>query len=418
MTSLIYIIYIILFIWSFRNSKFAIMVFIAHLPIVPLIHTNGTIPLNNFLSVIVFYHICVSNRLAKYPSIDTRVAKTLVILLVMTTVTSFCNDIKFVMMHYGVLTSLLSHILNAIILMLTTWNILCIIVKHTWDEKIRKSVFYGFVISSAILSISLFFSQELYQLGFTVTEEVAYSERPSGLFADGDCNGLAGFLCLSSALILFYNHIALNNISRISLIVLLLNSSAIFYTQSRMGFICLLSLITYYVLVLAKKSKRMSFLFYAFCCFLILCSFTDLFSGVIERLQEGDVREEFDGDQGRSAIWVMYLEYMRLSPMNNILWGADRMIFDIVPHNYYIYTYFVSGIIIAVLFVYVQVHNSIICTHILGIRYVLPLIILTVIPLFFLTDSTIITYYVLAVGIIGSEHFNLHNRMYQYNCPS
>ena len=308
-------------------------------------------------------------------------------------------------MHSGVLTSLPSHILNAIILILTTWNILWIIVKYAWDDDIRKVVFYGFVISSAILSISLFFSQELYQLGFTVTEEVAYSERPNGLFADGDCNGLAGFLCLSSAFILFYNHVRLKSISRTSLIVLFLNGSAILYTQSRMGFICLLALLSYYFLFLTKNSKKLSFLFYAVCCFLILFSFTDLYSGVMERLQEGDVRDEFNGDEGRSAIWGMYLEYMRLSPLSNILWGADKMLFDIIPHNYYIYTYFVSGIIIAGVFVYVQVYNLIICTHIQEKKYIFPLIVLTVIPLFFLTDSTIISYYVLSAGIIGSEHY-------------
>lgn len=404
MNFLVYLLYGILFVLSFRNARFAIMVFIAHLPIVPLVHTNGTVPLNNILSIIVFFHLFVSNRFIKYPSLDAKVSKSLVILLVVSTFISYCNDIKFAIMHSGVLTSLPSYILNAIILIFTTLNILNLIAKCIWDDDIRKYVLYGFILSSVILSISLFFSKELYNLGFTISKEVAYSERPNGLFADGDCNGLAGFLCLSSALILFYSHIRLKEIPRTSLMVLLINSAAVLYTQSRMGFLCLVFLFAYYILVLTKSSQKLSYLFYVMCCVILLFSFTDLFSGVIERLQEGNVRDEFNGEEGRSAIWGMYLEYMRLSPWNNILWGADRMIFNIIPHNYYIYTYFVNGIVVAGIFVYVQVYNSIICTRLLGLRYMLPLILLTVIPLFFLTGSTIISYYVLSVGIIGSLH--------------
>ena len=402
MNLLIIIIYLTYFVVSVRNVLFAIMIFIAHLPIVPLIHANGTIPLNDFFSIIVFYHLFFSKKIVVRASLDKNVAKGLSVFLVVTAIVSYINDIKFIIMHDGILTSVPSHILDAVITSITVVNILHLLSKSMWNVEIRRNIYRGFLISSFILSISLFYSEELYLLGFKISEEVAFSERPSGLFADGDCNGLAGFLCLSIAIILWYNKLVKNSISKTVMFIVMLNSSAVLYTQSRMGFLCLISLIVYYVFILQDIRKSIPSLFYMVIGCIILLVFTDVFTGVLERLQGANVRNEVNGEEGRSLIWGMYLDYMFNSSQWNILWGADKMIFDIVPHNYYIYSFFVSGILFAILLILCQIYASMKCSLVMGHKIILPLNLLTIIPLLFLTDSTIIFYYVLSVGLIAS----------------
>ena len=410
MNSLIFFFYLILFVVSLRNSKYAVMVFIAHLPILPLIHTNGTIPLKDYITAITFFYLFILDKKGNYNIVNIRFFKSLSILLLVTAIITYINDIKFILIHTGSLTSVPSHILNAIIVVISILNIIKIIIKSYSDTDFRKRVYLGFALSSSILAVSLFFSKELYELGFQISEEVAMSERPSGLFADGDCNGLAGFLCLSSAFILLYNYLNKRNIPKSVIVILLLNSSAILYTQSRMGFICLVALLAYYTVFVSDSSKRISSLIYVFLgIVIVLFVFSDLYLGVLERMQEGNVRNEINGDEGRSVIWGMYLEYMFASPQRNLLWGADKMIFDIVPHNYYIFTFFVSGVFTAIIFIVTQLTVSIKCTKVLGVKYMFPLVTLTVVPLFFLTDSTIIYYYVLSVGLIGSLKFQTLN---------
>lgn len=408
--------YIVLFIVALRSDRIAVVVFIAHLPIKALIHTNGTIPLNDFFSLIMLYHLLKCKTFPEQERVNMKLRKLLIRFLTLSAVVIYATNLKYIYIRDGIIESIPSHLLHGIILSISIIDIALIVRKYLWCSVYQNCIDRGFMISSAFLSLSVFFSAQLYGLGLDFSnEEAALSERTAGLFADGDCNGLAGFLCLSCAIILFYR--CLKN-ARITLRVwgiLILNTCAIFYTQSRMGFLCIVALLFYYYFILSKGKTQLSNAIYLIFIALIVFFFTDLSSGVFARISEHSLSSEFSDDQGRSAIWGMYLDYMLSAPKNILLLGTDRMPFNIVPHNFYIYTLFVDGLLVSILFVVMQLIVSFKSAKFLGYKYIMPINILTIIPMFFLTSGTIIYYYVLAINLLSVLATKKRNYKYQSN---
>lgn len=403
MNSFFVLLYIVIFLIAIQNKKFAIIVFIAHMPIRALVHSLGTIPLNDYLSFIVLYHLVFNPRRSHNDSINIKLRNSLIFFLILSVIIIYVTDMRYIYIRDGHISSILSHILHGIVISINAFDIVLIIKYYIGSPVYQSCIDKGFIISSTILSLSTFLSERLYSIGLNfASEEIALADRTAGLFADGDCNGLAGFLCLSTAIIIFVRTIKHIKISFPIWCVIILNVSAIFYTQSRMGFICIIAILLYYLFFLSKGKNTLSTCIYLSLAVVIIFFLTDLSSGVIERLIENDVSSEFSGEIGRSAIWGMFMTYMFSSPLNILFWGANLMPFDIVPHNYYIYIFFVNGLFAAIIYILAQLFVSVRAMNILGYKYVLPINLLTIIPMFFLTSGSIIFYYVIAIALIGT----------------
>ena len=106
------------------------------------------------------------------------------------------------------------------------------------------------------------------------------------------------------------------------------------------------------------------------------------------------------GDEGRSAIWLFYLDYMFSSDLSTILFGADKFIYKLVPHNFFIYVFFMEGLLISIFAVWLIFRTFIVFINLDLVKYILPIFLSMFTSLFFLTSGFVIYYYILICGLL------------------
>lgn len=405
MSTLVAIFYLCLFTLAITKFKCALFIFIAHIPIVPLMHIKGTIPFSSYFSIILAAHFLINKKNVDMDNIlDRKVVKKYLLYFVIFAAVIFLNGIKFSILRGGHLTSIPSHILTAIIAGLACINYSFIFKLVLKDGHYRNLVSNAIIVSSVILSSSVIFTQQLGAMGMTITEYSLESGRSSGLFAGGDCNSLAGFLCMVISFMLVKTNLTIGKFNIVNAGILLLFAIIILLTASRMGFLIMVGLFVFYFFY-QRSSFSVKNIFYLLLIIGILLCFSDTFlAPVLERLNAGtSISDEVaSGEEGRSMIWMLYLTYMFSSDANTILIGSDKSIFYLVPHNFFINTFFLNGVIVTLLVIYALIKSITFFASQKQLKHIFPIAAATIISCMFLVDVLMLYYYVLICVLVWS----------------
>lgn len=379
-------------------------------------HVDGTIPFNDYLTFILLFQILFRRKkmafFKPFSSENNKISKSLSFCFVVFAIVIYINGLNSSILKEGYLTSVLSRILAALTLIATCINVFYIIRLVINDISYRDLIYKAIVTSALILSFSVLFTQQLYSFGLLITEYSVETGRSSGLFSGGDCNGLAGFLCLIVSFLFVKMRLCKEKLNIQKTMIILLFVITIFSTASRMGFLTLVGLVAYYILFLQSKNTVGRNVFFTIVIVIIVIVSSDsVLSLVLERMNEGTaIKDEvISGEEGRSAIWMLYFNYMLAADIHTVLFGSNKSIFYLVPHNFFINTFFLNGILVTVIFIYSMIKTIMIFISQRCTKYIMPLAVTTIISLMFLTTGLLLYYYILICSLAWSYFDKIKN---------
>lgn len=292
----------------------------------------------------------------------------------------------------GHVSSLLSHILFSINLIVTIFCITYILKLVVCNEIYRELVKKALIYSAILLFFSAVFSDELYAMGFNIPEKSIDTFRSGGLYAGGDVNGLASFYNMVTAFVLINLSHTKDKHRNQKYIILVFLAIATFMTASRMGVSTFVILTVFYIFFVKRNFSVFFSSLLAISIILGIVYFTQtLMPEIMERFSDNSLMVELDKDQegGRVYLWMYYLTYC-FSSQSVLFYGTTNKIAELTPHNFYIYSLYFNGIIIVTFFLILMILYFRMLSKLINIVPILMLSVSLIISLMSLTSSHII----------------------------
>ncbi|MBE0664160.1 MAG: hypothetical protein IH597_17015 [Bacteroidales bacterium] len=374
--SFVIVFYIALYAAAFARFRYALFLYVFFLPIRSLIET----PILNILSFnvvfgFIFLFHAIKNgyiKKIKAPSSKTIRALTSFLFVFFLVTVAIAIRERYILHEYLGQNFSVGWVINRFLIFIVTVLNFIVIIKFLLQVQYNRAIVYRAIISSAlVIVLSVYFASWIDSIGINIREPLdeniaSYNDimRFSGLYNGGDVNSLSTFLNLVIAFVLTNSVISRKGLSYISLAILVVLISGVIYTLSRMGFITLLIIMTYYILVLNTQVNKFSIRTVANLFIVAMVLFMAFFAvdyygrldTIIARLVEQGVTEEIGVGGHRFYRWSGFIEFT-FENINRTLFGTNKIFYVMRtgiwtdPHNFFIKLFFLNGIIILGLFI-------------------------------------------------------------------
>ena len=283
----------------------------------------------------------------------------------------------------------------------------------------------AFFVSLLIISISLIFSDVLYEIGVYMGDEERIkigveNQRLGGVWgrlAGGDVNSLGGFLVMGISCVLFSS-------KRHPWLLIILIVFGIMLTGSRTAFVNLIIVILAFLLF-SKESIgiKLRNIFLVSILGLILFQI-GIFDFVIERMMllVTGKDEGLDADGiGRLSGWFFYLDYIT-SDLKIFFFGASENIYDVVyskfvvnrvAHNFYLQLWYFCGIFAVIIFLYLSVMLNV-CILRSENKYQVFLILPAFTTLFTISEVSVVYFIPIVLSLCTDYRFDFNQKKYVY----
>lgn len=416
--------FLVIYILSLLYFKYALFFYVVFMPLKPLIDLRilGYLPLTDlFWLIISLYFLYFGFYKEAFHKLKLiKPIQPLVIFTAILFVVSYMTNIRteFLLQdHYGTQVSNMWVAFRIIQMVIYIFNLTVILVIICTDNNYRKLILNAMVVSTLIIVVSMYFAPALESIGLNVGEVVEYNdllqERYAGFFARGDVNSLGTFLSIIVIIYLANLIIHRNPFSFISAGVLLILSGGILLTGSRMGFILLVFVLSYFLFVLNGYLNNMSVRSFisAFIVIIALLSVSILLfqherlSLVFDRMHMQGVTEEISTAGHRYIRWMGFINFT-ISDITRTLWGSNDIYYAYKygeyrdPHNAFITTIYINGIFVLLLFLWSFIQMSIYYMKTKLLPFFIPLITVVLISMMIISSLGFREYFVLGLGIL------------------
>jgi len=260
--------------------------------------------------------------------------------------------------------------------------------KHVLDK-----VKYALLGSAILIIISMYFSDMLYGMGFSMRETAEQASmidfRYAGFYYGGDVNSVGVFLNFLVGLFLFSVEDRKVNLKTIIIVIVL--SVGIGLTGSRAAFISLVLILIIFSstnsLLIFRSPKVIIGMIFLVLSFSYMGIYLDVFDKTIGRIETRGVAQELDPSSGtgtRSLRWLMFINYS-FSSYYRLFLGNDSILFTNIAdrfrdvHNHFLHILYYNGIIFLGLYIYYISKIQVIViknrTFVVGMTLILPFII-------------------------------------------
>jgi len=307
----------------------------------------------------------------------------------------------------------ISTLINKLIITITTYFIAIYFIKN---KDILNTIKSALLISAILIIISMFLSDLLYNLGFSMreTEDQVWEidGRYAGFYYGGDVNSVGVYLNFLVALFLFT--LKDKVLTVYSTLIVIFLSIGIAVTGSRAALITLTLILIIFIITNSKvffKSPRILFgVVILVVSFSFIALYLDVFSVTLSRLEDRGIMGELDPERGtgtRFLRWLMFIDYS-FSSLFRLFLGNDSILYtnnlfryrDV--HNHFIHMLYFDGIIFLILYIYFIIKLQMIVikntTFIIGITLFFPFLLggmmisnIKEITLYFMLTPLIIT---------------------------
>lgn len=365
------LLYLFLYIIAAIKLRHALYLFILFIPLRNLIDIQlfGLFAPNLVFSFILFFHFYRYRHIQNIAKhIKNPSLKPLILYLIVLIATIYLLMIneRILFQGYRGIGLSASWLINRTISSLIYLIILLVVISSCFlIESYRRTAYAALTHSAAVVVLSLYLAPFLASIGINIRDEIEHSIdgleaslRVAGLYQGGNTNSVATFLSLIIGLILVKNAIQGRRLTLWSVVIFVFLGSGILLTASRLGFVTMLAILTYYFMFLNFKAHKLTsnailntFVFFAAggLLFYFITQY-DLFAQVLGRIEEQGLTDEIATTGHRYMRWMGYIAHS-LSHTSWFLFGSDQIHFAFrdgfytEPHNLFISILYLNGFI-------------------------------------------------------------------------
>lgn len=422
MDIVILIVYIVLYLIAINKIEYAIFfhVFFYAMRDVADIQVLSLFKLNAVFIFILFFHFWNRGLVKKLFVFKSNPFKYLVMFAFVYSTVMYLNNIRqsFLLVDYLHANITIGYMINEIVKYFITFINLAVLLKYSLaHDKNRIIVYKAMVSSLVVIVLSIYFAPLLESIGMNARGiqgrdvDIEELDRISGLFMGGDVNALSSTLNLIISIMLVNSRIEKRTLSNIEIGIIILLITGVFLTASRMGFLMLVFIFTYYFLFFqtrqGKEGRRIITntikLTAGFLVIFLLLENSDRLQLVFQRMSNQGITNEIERDGSRSFRWIGFISFS-LDNLIRASFGSNRLYYAYGggvfrdPHNFFIRTLYLNGIFILSFFVYYfyKLHNSLKKMNLNKVN--LFLIIPMVISMTIISQISFIYFYLLFIG--------------------
>lgn len=410
------IVYLFLYFVAIKNIKYAVFFFVFFLIIKNVVEYKilGLFTFNLVFYLILFYHIIQKGYLLKIFQSSHIYLKPLISFTFVYVLIVCLNDIRqgLLLEDYLKIPMTINTIINIILRnVLGLINFIFLIKFGLRIYEIRNVAYKAMISAVVFLVLTIYFSPLIdlvYDVTTLVGEDLESFERQVIFFSGGDVNSFSTTINFVLCMILSQTYLTLSKINFRKIVLIILLITGVFFTASRMGFVTMVFVFLYFMLFM-QIQKRKGYLNSVFNFLLItlggitvyfLVEYIETFQLVFQRIIKQGLTDEIESEGLRYIRWIRFLNFSFEDPIrvlfgsNEILYVYGRGVFR-DPHNFFIRTLYLNGIIPVVFFIYYTFKLYVVFKKVSYFKLFIFFIIPIFISLMIISQTVFILYFVL-----------------------